>query len=102
MDFDTAFSKFISNAQKIIDEHYKSTVPSLSPPKLSFERGRRYLRVIRNDSMGRSVHCFVEIGTGAILKAESWKRPARGVRGNIFDTDHGMSAMTPYGAAYLR
>lgn len=45
------------------------------------EPGRRYAKIVYADRWGsRSVHAFVEIATGALLKAEGWKVPAKGVR----------------------
>lgn len=47
-----------------------------------------------------SVHCFVDRETGDVLKAESWTRPAKGARGNIFDAQNGLGRMDEYGPAY--
>ena len=44
------------------------------------ENGRKYVRVVVNAHGQRSVYCFVRIEDGAILKAASWKTPAKGVR----------------------
>jgi hypothetical protein len=50
----------------------------------------------------RSVHCFVDIATGDVLKAGGWKAPApNGKRGNIYDAS-GLKCMDRYGCAYLR
>jgi len=46
--------------------------------------GRKYLRVVSNNGQ-RSVYCFVNRETGGILKAATWKAPAKGERANIFD-----------------
>lgn len=49
------------------------------------EEGRKYLKVIMIAHGSRSVHCFVEKNTGAVLKSASWKTPAKGVRFNLLD-----------------
>lgn len=60
---------------------------------------------------GRSVHCFVDSQTGDVLKARSWKGPAKGARGNVFAQPQGTALadeaalrrwLTPYGVAYLQ
>ncbi len=54
-------------------------------PTVSVELGKRYARVIvsTEGTDSRSVHSFVDMGTGAILKAASWKAPAKGIRGSV-------------------
>ena len=45
---------------------------------------------------------FVNLENGDILKAASWKAPAKGVRGNVFDENEGcVTAWDVYGAKYL-
>lgn len=50
-------------------------------------RGPKYIRVVTHSGGGGEAYCFVEKGTGRILKAASWKAPTKGGRGNIFDID---------------
>ena len=54
---------------------------------IEFESGSKYVKVVSISGGGsRSVHCFVEKANGNILRAASWKAPARNfVRGNVFD-----------------
>lgn len=50
---------------------------------LSFEEGRRYVKLIHRGSQN-SVFGFVDKETGAVLKAASWKAPATNFsRGHI-------------------
>ena len=75
------------------------------PPVISVEYGKKYARVIHADYSGpsRSVHTFVNMINGDILKSGSWKAPApNGVRGNIFADDFGASVVNEYGATYLK
>lgn len=74
------------------------------PPVIYAEYGNKYARVIHADYSGpsRSVHSFVNMINGDILKSGSWKAPApNGVRGNIFTEDFGASSVNEYGAKYL-
>jgi hypothetical protein len=75
------------------------------------EVGKKFARIVRRESWNGgeptngSVHCFIDLSNGDILKAASFKVPAKGVRGNIFaeDFDIGIGrAVGEFGAAYLR
>ncbi len=76
------------------------------------ERGAKNARIVRREKWGDkeptngSVHCFIRLEDGAILKAAGYKAPAKnGVRGSIFggDCDIGKGrAVNEYGCAYLR
>ena len=75
------------------------------PHNIYVEYGNKYARVIHADASGpsRSVHTFVNMINGDILKAGGWKAPApNGVRGNIFEDDFGASVVNNYGASYLK
>ena len=70
------------------------------------EFGRRYAKLISADvrnglESAQSVFCFVDLGTGDILKAATWKAPAKHSRGNVLRPDR-MQSVTAYGANYLR
>ena len=56
---------------------------------IEFEAGSKYVKVVSISGGGsRSVHCFVEKANGNILRAASWKAPARNfVRGNVYDQE---------------
>lgn len=77
---------------------------------ITAQRGQKYLRIVRQEvskkggePLSGSVHCFIDIATGNILKADGWKRPAPQVRGNIFNANFDIGrAVGEYGAAYLR
>ena len=75
------------------------------PPKVTADVGSKYARVVKVDQLNgsRSVHTFVNLDNGDILKSGGWSAPApNGVRGNIFDTDLGESVVNEMGANYLR
>jgi hypothetical protein len=44
-----------------------------------YSEGQKYWRVVR----GNSAWCFVCRETGDILKADGWKKPAKGARGSV-------------------
>ena len=72
-----------------------------APLTFTVDFGRKFARIVRHDA-GLSVYCFVDMTNGDVRKAASWKTPAKHARGNINDDSQGMSAMTPYGAVYMR
>ncbi len=45
--------------------------------------GRKMAKILQRSGGQTSVHCFVEIETGNIFKAATFKAPAKGIRGNI-------------------
>lgn len=49
------------------------------------EGGKRYWKLNVKSWGQTSVHCFVEKSTGDIFKAATYKAPAKGARGNIFN-----------------
>ena len=75
--------------------------------KVDFTIGRRYARVFQTYGINTSVHSFVDIENGDILKGD-WKSPIRdkngklAVRGNIWADDIGESSINWCGPNYLR
>lgn len=76
----------------------------LDADKFSIENGTRYAKIVRlAHGNSRSVHSFVDRGNGDILKAASWRAPAKHPRGSVLDKDFGMrrSGASCYGVRYL-
>jgi hypothetical protein len=95
----TAIEAYVAKVQQLNDEMHAKHYPNVPVPQVTAEHGRRYFRIVLSDQRGtsRSVHSFVDAVTGDILKAASWKAPAKGVRGNVNDLSRGFNA---YGANY--
>lgn len=72
-----------------------------------YEEGSRYFKVLyRTQWQGEGeikshIHCFVDKTNGGILKAATWRAPAKGYRGNIFN-ENCLKSVNEYGANYLR
>lgn len=49
------------------------------------EYGHKFARIVISVGGSRSVYCFINLTDGSILKADSWKKPAKGVRGSIWN-----------------
>ncbi len=98
IDFDIALADWLKKAQAIVDVGYADS-PNTNPV-LSISRGRRYAKIVRKDECGgHSVHCFIDTRNGDVLKAASWKAPAKGARGNIYTDAMGVTA---HGGVYNR
>ena len=65
--------------------HFTAQGYRLAPPTIAVEPGRKYARVITVEPGTRSAYCFVDMANGDIYKADGWKRPAKGVRGTIYN-----------------
>ena len=75
------------------------------PPAIMATYGKKYARIVKVDQLNgsRSVHTFVNMLNGDILKSGGWSAPApNGVRGNIFADDVGADRVNEHGANYLR
>lgn len=101
-NFDAVFADFLEGVQALVNESFKH-YPSLTPPTVKAEVGRRYIRILTDGGPKgqRMAWGFVDKTNGDILKAAGWKAPAKHARGNIFNANpyEGVSA---YGPAYLR
>jgi hypothetical protein len=88
MQFEAALKNFLSIIDKACQEYdTRNYAPGDEPyfKPLQVEEGRKFLRIVATHGAGRNVYCFVEKETGRILKAASWKAPAKGGRGSIFE-----------------
>ena len=101
-NFEGALEAFLASIRECISAHLvRNNFKNLTVPTISVDPGgHKYARIVRDDGSSRSVFCFVNKATGDILKADGWKGPAKGARGNIYD-NAGKGAITPYGVHYL-
>lgn len=86
---DTNTEVALENLVRVIASHGPSASAAAANGgvfNVTFEKGRKFLRVITAYGQhNRSVWGFVDVATGEIFKAASWKAPAKGVRGNLYD-----------------
>lgn len=108
---DKDIKTFCDALQRKQDEEYpKMGFKHVASPLITFSRGQKYTRIVKNDRYyndkgemevcenNPSVHCFID-NEGNILKADGWKRPAKGIRGHV---NNGAADVSIYGAASLR
>ena len=95
-------NEFVEKLQDRTNKEYATRYANLTPSLIVIAEGSKFYKIIKLDEGSRSVHCFISKENGDIYKAASWRIPAKHVRGNIFADDYGMSAVTIYGANYLK
>jgi hypothetical protein len=83
-----------------VASYFHTNLPNLEIPIVKVSYGKKYAKIIRDTSVAG----FVDMTTGDILRAKSWKGPAlysRGKVGNVKDEDFGISNFTDIGVKYL-
>lgn len=63
--------------------------------------GRKYTKIIMKTGNQTMVWGFINRTNGDVLKAASWKSPAKHARGNLYDPHGGMLNMRWTGPAYM-
>ena len=105
-DVTEQLNKYMAMVQEKNDAYFKMMGFTFSdPPHVSADLGRKYARVVKNDQLNgsRSVHTFVNMENGDILKSGGWSAPQKnGVRGNIFAEDVGADRVNEHGANYIK
>ncbi len=97
--------KFVEGCQKLCQDSHTEHGFTFPVDVLTVEPGRKYAKIVRATlgGTGKSVHCFVDMTNGNVLKAAGWKAPVtKNPRSNVFDADFGVSGMTAYGAKYIK
>ena len=105
-DVQGRLDEYVAMVQKKVNRYFEIMEYTFAaPPEITVDYGKKYARVVKNDQLngGRSVHTFVNMLNGDILKSGSWKAPQKnGVRGNIFADNLGADRVNEHGAIYLR
>jgi hypothetical protein len=102
-EFENRLQTFVAGVTKKINDHYTTNFTNLTAPKVVIMRGSKNIKIALEETNGsKSVYCFIETTTGDVLKAASWKAPAKIARSNIFDEGNGLNGVNQYGAIYLR
>lgn len=90
--------------QNQLSSYYAKNYPNLKPPVVSISDGRRYYKIIVNNSAWGFVAKSDGVNKGVpyfkwdLFKAQSWSSPAKWARGNITDSN---TTYTVYGPHYL-
>lgn len=88
--FVNALEKYVAAVQETSDTDAAKNYPELikigQQNKYASIQGKKWAKVIVTEPQ-RSVFCFVDPANGNIYKPAGWDAPAKGKRGNIYDTD---------------
>ncbi|MBF0526640.1 MAG: hypothetical protein HQK56_16270 [Deltaproteobacteria bacterium] len=99
--FEELFNSWMAGCQKMLDKEYNH--PVHGNPTLVASQGQRFIKVnVKEHDRISRVYAFIDKGTGDVLKPASFKTPAKGPRGNIFDAHNGLARMSAYGPGYNR
>ena len=116
---DAAFAQQVNDLGQHILDLRAASMADMRPDYLShfalrveFETGEKFVRVVRAEPGTRSVWGFVALSDGQnkamgaftkgdVFKADSWKKPAKGVRGQVSNKET-WAGFTQYGPQYLR
>ena len=86
-DFDEAMNNLLNN----INTNYHKGFPKNKDMVLSLVAGRKFVKVVNENSVWGfvakkdGVHKGLPMKAGDVLKAAGWSAPAKHTRGNIFD-----------------
>ncbi len=96
--FDAAMEAYLEAILETYRRWYKLNDfgPHMTLPEFKYSEGTVNAKVICTETFGSgcSVHSFVRLDTGDILKPAGWKAPAKGVRGSIFSDTNGGEALS--------
>lgn len=101
-DFADRLAKLKKGVDILISQH-KAKWSHLKDRKVdvTFNTGKRYIKMIYAEEGHRRVHGFVDRTNGDILGSASWNAPAKsGARGSIWNEDYGLNSVGEYGVHY--
>lgn len=105
------FVSWFAGCQKGCEDYMKANFPNNPKDILKAEFGTRYIKILKVSEakdeatqrpISSSAWAFIDRTNGDVLKPATWKAPAKGARGNIFNADNGLDNIGPYGPNYLR
>ena len=89
---------YAQRVEQKLHEAYSFRMPE-DRPNILVESGNKYFKLVVDYGHQRSVHSFVDRMTGDVLKAASWKSPAKGARYNLVTgLEMLLNSVDPYGS----
>lgn len=84
-NFDTQLNLYVQKIQKSMNDTFAVHYPNVPVPTVTTTSGPKYIRIVRDDGVQRSVLSFVERSSGLIWKPAGWKGPVKNFpRGSIY------------------
>ena len=95
---------YVQAVREATVKHYTTRFPTLQVPMVYAELGRRFARIVQENGQ-RTVHAFVDLTNGDVIKAAGWKAPQKdkdglAVRYHLADDEDRArcyAAIDPYG-----
>ena len=91
LSFDDAMDNLLVKIQENYNEWWQGSYPKKM--NLSLKKGRKFIKVVHDNSVWGvvslvdGIHLGAPIKKGDIMKAESWRAAAKHSRGSIFDSE---------------
>ena len=96
-DIDDAIKDFIKKCREIVRADGRDKLGY----DLEIGGGRKYTKIIMNTGNQQMVWAFIDRTNGDVLKAATWRAPAKHARGNLYDPYGGMLNINWTGPAYM-
>ena len=96
-DIDIAIDSFVNKCRVLVRENGRDKLGY----DLEIGGGRKYTKIIMNTGNQKSVWAFIDRTNGDVLKAATWRAPAKHARGNLYDPYGGMLNINWTGPAYM-
>lgn len=101
LNFEDALSNFIHLWKiKLMERKEAMGLTYFDDYALDLERGKKYIRIVRKERKnGENIQhsgssaAFIDMTNGDVLKCDSYKKPAKHPRGNIYSDRSGMEAI---------
>jgi len=113
-DFDSRLKTLMGDFMQMLIKHHDENFSTLPQRQIELEDGNKNIKILIKDGYsGGSCYGFVakmdyeskalgKVKKGDILKAASFRQPAKWARSNIYDSDFGLHGFGIYGMVYLR
>jgi hypothetical protein len=77
---------FLPALNKLVADHFAANYGNIPVPVLIAKVGQKNAKIISTENgRHKMVHCFIDLASGDVLKAKSWKAAEHNfTRGNIF------------------
>jgi len=93
--YDEALAAYVALVTKVHRDYFEARFPRLTKPTFSVHPGRSFDKIVKDNGTQQMVHSFVAkkdnrtkalgaVWKGDILKAVTYKAPAKHARGSIF------------------
>jgi hypothetical protein len=106
IDTRALLDEYVAAVQEMYVRQAEARPYASAPDSVGVDMGRRFARVWHDNHTQRSVHAFVDMETGDVIKAAGWKAPQKdrdgfAVRYRLADPEDKarcFESMDPYGS----